>query len=203
MWLVRGKSNKQDVRMFDVKARKYIDGATLKLHLKRFLLVVVSAHLMACSSADNSDLHSKLREIKSRPAGKIPPLPDFKPYQTFLYSASDSKDPFKMFDSDSVADVTTQEAGVASPSSDRNPEALEQYPLDTLRYVGQLVKDGDNWAIITSPDFIVHRVKVGNYLGQNYGKITVIEDDKILIVEVIPDETRGWIEREAALSLAE
>ncbi|MCW8918260.1 MAG: pilus assembly protein PilP [Gammaproteobacteria bacterium] len=158
--------------------------------------------LGGCSSLDNSDLDKRLAEIKARPAKKIPPLPVFKPYETFLYSASEEQDPFKLFDGLAIA-PTTEEMVADNPLKDRNLEALEQYPLDTLRYVGQLTTDGRDWAIITSPDLIVHRVQVGNYLGQNYGRITAIQQNKILITETIADDYRGWIERDAALSLSE
>jgi type IV pilus assembly protein PilP len=167
-----------------------------------FILMTMLMALAGCSSIDNSDLNNRLSEIKARPARKIPPLPVFKPYETFLYSASGEQDPFKSLDSMTMAPVEDERA-IDNPLGDRNPEALEQYPLDTLRYVGQLTTDGRDWAIVTSPDLIVHRVKVGNYLGQNYGRITAIQEDKILITETIADDYRGWIERDAALSLSE
>jgi type IV pilus assembly protein PilP len=158
--------------------------------------------LSGCSSTDNSDLDGRLAEIKARPAKKIPPLPVFKSYETFHYSSTDERDPFQSFDSINVA-LLPDEKLADNPLKDRNLESLEQYPLDTLRYVGQLTTDGRDWAIITSPDLIVHRVQVGNHLGQNFGRIIRIQQDKILIIETIPDDYRGWIERDAALSLLE
>lgn len=171
-------------------------------HLFNALTVVTFVLLAGCSADNNADLHEKLSAIKARPAGKIPPLPVFVPYQTFMYGAQDEEDPFKGFGEDSVEEKT-QDLPEGSPLGLRNLETLEQYPLDTLRYVGQLTKDGNEWAIITSPDMIVHRVKLGNHLGSNYGEIVEIHEDKILINEVIPDELGGWIKREAALSLME
>jgi type IV pilus assembly protein PilP len=167
-----------------------------------FVLMSLILSMAGCSSIDNSDLDQRLAEIKARPAKKIPPLPVFKPYETFQYSDAGEQDPFKVFDGSTVAESVDDKAA-DTPLKNRNPEALEQYPLDTLKYVGQLATDGKEWAIITSPDLIVHRVKVGNYLGQNYGRITAIQEDKILITETISDDYRGWIERDAALSLAE
>lgn len=164
------------------------------------VLLTLLLSMTGCSSIDNGDLNKRVAEIKSRPARKIPPLPVFKPYETFYYSAVTEQDPFKMFDGATISQ-TADDKLADSPLKDRNPEALEQYPLDTLRYVGQLTADGKEWAIITSPDMIVHRVKVGNYLGQNYGRIIAIQEDKILITETISDDYRGWIERDAALSL--
>jgi type IV pilus assembly protein PilP len=167
-----------------------------------FVTLTLLFIMTGCSSIDNSDLDRRLSEIKSRPAKKIPPLPVFKPYETFQYSDVSEQDPFKLFDGAIIAD-SADDLIANPPLTGRNPESLEQYPLDTLRYVGQLMADGKEWAIITSPDLIVHRVKVGNYLGQNYGLITAIQEDKILITETISDEYRKWIERDAALSLSE
>ncbi len=165
------------------------------------LLLVVCTVLAGCSAPDNADLHSRLNQIKSRPPGKIKPLPAFKAYETFAYEAMDEKSPFTIFDGGvETGDVSEV---MASPLQGRNLEALEQYPLDTLRYVGQLTTDGREWAIITSPDLVVHRVTVGNHVGKNYGEILGILEEKIVIEETIPDGMGGWIKREAGLSLTE
>lgn len=176
-------------------------GSTMRLWLNAIVVMMMSL-LTACSTDYNSDLHDRMAEIKARPAGKIPPLPVFVPYQTFMYAAQTKQDPFKGFGGEMI-DGPIQDIVEDTPLDGRNLETLEQYPLDTLRYVGQLTKDGNEWAIITSPDMIVHRVKVSNHLGSNYGEITKILEDKILIEETIPDEIGGWIKREAALSLME
>lgn len=191
----------QVIRM-SMKVPKVMENKNSGSNAGTIIVLMLLLATAGCSSIDNSDLDRKLSEIKSRPAKKIPPLPVFKPYETFYYSANDEQDPFKLFDSVILAPASEGKV-IDNPSKDRNLEALEQYPLDTLRYVGQLTADGKDWAIITSPDLIVHRVKVGNYLGQNYGQIIAIQEDKILITETISDDYRGWIERDAALSLSE
>ena len=157
--------------------------------------------LTGCSSNANDDLYSRLDEIKARPAGKIPALPVFKQYQIVKYKAAKLQDPFKNY-SGEVATVEVVEP-IETPLKGRNLEALEEYPLDTLRYVGQMVKDGYEWAIVTSPDMIVHRVKVGDHLGKNYGQIISIMEEKLHIEEIVPDELGGWVKRDAALSLME
>lgn len=170
--------------------------------LKLITLSVMVSSLVACASTDYSDLQDYIQRVKARPAGRIAPVPEFETYETFAYSASELRDPFKMFDSDAtVADETT--SGGLQPNINRNKEALEQYPLDTLHFVGDLQKDGEKWAIITSPDHLVHRVKVGNHLGTNFGEIVSITESKIIIKEVIQDGMGGWINREAELSLSE
>ena len=176
--------------------------------MKKSLLVVALVVIGGCASNSNDDLHNRIASIKAKPAGKIPPLPTFPPYETFLYAARNEQDPFKGFESDTAMQDSTQLQVVGSPLQMQgreggNLEALEEYPLDTLRYVGQLTKDGQEWAIVTSPDNIVHRVKEGNHLGTNYGEIVEIIEDKMIIEEIIPDEIGGWTKRDAALSLME
>ena len=170
--------------------------------LKLILLSLMLSMLVACANSDFSDLQSYIQQVKARPAGRIAPVPEFQTYETFAYSASDLRDPFKMFDSD--ASMIEEGSNTAlQPNINRNKEALEQYPLDTLHFVGDLQKDGENWAIITSPDHLVHRVKVGNHVGTNFGEIVSITETKITIKEIIQDGMGGWIEREAELSISE
>jgi len=174
----------------------------IKSYVRKACVVGLLGLLCGCSTNTNEDLHNRIASIKAQPAGKIPPLPVFAPYETFLYGARDKQDPFKGYESLGV-EVEGVAVDVQSPLAGRNLETLEEYPLDTLRYVGQLIKDEQEWAIVTSPDSIVHRVQKGNHLGKNYGEIVEILEDKILIEELIPDEVGGWVKRDAALSLME
>lgn len=166
------------------------------------LAATVMSVITGCTSDDNADLRAYIKEVKSRPAARIEPIPEFKTYEVFAYSAGKYRDPFLQFDNDAEM-VSTVEGGGVAPDKNRSKEALEEYPLDTLKYVGSLERGGENWAIVTSPDKIVHRVKAGNYIGTNYGKIVSIEEDKLNIVELVADGMGGWIEREAALSLGQ
>ncbi|MGM0593597.1 MAG: pilus assembly protein PilP [Pseudomonadota bacterium] len=170
--------------------------------------VVASALIVAmggCVNNDYSDLNSYIKSVKARPAGRIDPVPEFKTYETYTYSAADLRDPFEAFNNEAtvVEESETGEGDGLRPNRDRNKETLEEYPLDTLNFVGHLEKSGEKWAIITSPDDLVHRVKIGNHLGTNYGEIVAISETKIAVREIIQDGMGGWIEREAALSLSE
>ncbi len=183
-----------------------VDSMQIMMRPLRLVAVLcIAAVLASCSEHDHQDLYDYVNQVKARPAERIPPLPVFKPYETFEYSASSYRDPFRMFDheSNSVAVVDEKVSALLAEHENRNKETLEQYPLDTLKFVGQLERANNKWAIVTSPDNVVHRVKVGNYVGTNYGKIVRVDEEKIHIVEIIPDGMGGWIEREAALSLME
>jgi type IV pilus assembly protein PilP len=165
-------------------------------------VLALSVVLSGCSSSSMTDLMEYVDSVKAKPAGRIAPLPEFKTYETYAYSSSSLRDPFVMFEDEAeIVQPSATPGGGLRPDLSRHKETLEQYPLDTLKFVGQLEKDGNKWAIVTSPDSLVHRVKVGNHIGKNYGKITAVMEDKIIIRELVPDGMGGWIEREAGLSL--
>jgi type IV pilus assembly protein PilP len=155
--------------------------------------------LGGCGGQPHSDLVSYVNEIKSRQKGRIPPLPEIKPYETFAYSADELRDPFTAFVQEAVAAAT--DSGLR-PDMNRRREALEQFPLDALVFSGHLERDTELWALISAPDSMVYRVKVGNYMGSNFGEILEISENRIKLRELISDGSGGWIEREAALSLA-
>ena len=160
-------------------------------------LAGVCAALTACSSAD-TELQRFIDETKREPGGRVEPLPEIKPYQTFVYSASDMRSPFLPSSPGSGAGL----AGVR-PDQKRNREFLEQYSLDTLKMVGTLRLGGQMFGLVETKDGLVHRVTAGNHMGQAEGKITDITPSKISLVEIVPDSLGGYMERPAALGLNE
>ena len=82
-------------------------------------------------------------------------------------------------------------------------QALEGFPLDSLKFVGTIEKDGTTWGLITAPDKAIYRVQVGNHMGRNYGEIMSLNESTILLKEVIPNGSGGWVEREASLALSQ
>ncbi|MBV8784128.1 MAG: pilus assembly protein PilP [Gammaproteobacteria bacterium] len=155
------------------------------------------ALLTACSSADD-ELARFVEDTKKEPGGRVEPLPEIKPYETFVYSASDLRSPFLPSSPGSGAGL----AGVR-PDQKRNREFLEQYSLDTLKMVGTLRLGGSIFGLVQTKDGLVHRVSTGNHIGQAEGKITEISPSKISLVEIVPDSLGGYMERPAALALNE
>ncbi len=153
------------------------------------------AGLTACSSADD-DLAHFIAETNREGGGRVEPLPEVKPYQTFAYTAATLRSPFV------PASPRSIDGGVR-PDSKRNREFLEQYSLDTLRMVGTLNLGGKNFGLIETKDGLVYRVLPGNYIGQSEGRITEITPSKIKVREIVPDGLGGYIERPAALALNE
>ncbi len=183
------------------------NGASAKLTL----VVSLGALLLGgCVSRDMSDLESYAQKTLARPGGRLEPLPEIRPYEAYTYQSggAGARNPFKLFyekQPEQVADA--QESGLTEEMEHelrhRNREELEQFELDSLAMVGTLENSGEEWAIVRDPDGVVHRVKVGNYLGLNVGKITNIYEDRIELREIIKDSQGRWQEREAAVALSE
>ena len=167
------------------------------LRLLCVALACGSAALTACSSADD-ELTRFIEDTKKEPGGRVEPLPEIKPYETFVYAASDLRSPFLPSSPGSGAGL----AGVR-PDQKRNREFLEQYSLDTLKMVGTLRLSGQMYGLVETKDGLVHRVTVGNHMGQAEGKITDISPSRISLVEIVPDSLGGYMERPAALGLNE
>jgi len=167
----------------------------------RFLCVGLAclgyAALSACSSADDG-LARFIEETKHQPGGRVEPLPEIKPYETFVYADSEMRSPF-------MPSAPGAGAGLAGvrPDAKRNREFLEQFSLDTLKMVGTLRLGGSMYGLVQTKDGLVHRVSVGEHLGQAEGKITEILPSRISLVEIVPDSLGGYMERPAALALNE
>lgn len=167
------------------------------LRLLAVVIACASAALTACSSADD-ELQRFIDETKREPGGRVEPLPEIKPYETFVYSAADMRSPFMPSSPGAGAGI----AGIR-PDQKRNREFLEQYSLDTLKMVGTLRLGGQMFGLVETKDHLVHRVTAGNYMGQAEGRITQITPSKISLVEIVPDSLGGYMERPAALGLNE
>lgn len=171
---------------------------------RRLLPVALCLLLVGCGGDSMGDLRNYVKDVLARKSTKVEPLPEFKRYETYAYQSSDAVDPFQPFFQDSRAAVAkTQPDNGIRPDPNRNKEELEAFPLDSLRMVGTLEQGETVWGIIKDPQGVVHRVQVGNYMGQNYGKIMDIQEDRIELLEIVPDGQGGWMENQAALALAE
>ena len=167
-----------------------------------FLLMMLTA-MTGCTEG-MSDLEAWVADVKSRPHKGVEPLPEVIPYKTFVYQQGDRRDPFD--DSifrPKIGQTAPKHFSSITPDTNRVPEYLESFPLDTLRMVGTMQQNEQTWALIKTPDNTIQRVLDGNYLGQNNGKIISITDDKVELAEIIPDEFGGWRERSTSIALSE
>ncbi len=161
-----------------------------------WVAVLIGCVLVAGCSSGQGALKQWIAQVKKRQGGRIEPLPEVKPYESFKYSASNLRSPFQ------PQGPSNTGPSAVRPNQRRNREFLEGFPLDTLRMVGTMKIGGRFYGLIETKDGLVHKVQPGNYVGESDGKITSITPSKISIVEIVPDGLGGYIERPASLALA-
>lgn len=163
--------------------------------------IVAGAALILAGCSDGGsrgyqDIDNYMAEMKARPTGNIEPLPKFRPYEAFTYQASAMRSPFKQ---PVKIELTTEQLNSnIQPDPDRVKQYLEQFEMDSFRLVGSISNDEGFWGLVRGADG-VHRVRVGDYLGRNHGRITYIDDQELRVTEVVPAGPRYWIERPRVL----
>jgi type IV pilus assembly protein PilP len=166
-----------------------------------FALVAFTLLLAGCEGRQD-DLSRYIAEVKERPATPIPPIPPVRTYTPYTYEGLTGRDPFRQSTTEGADQVaqTTNTSG-PRPDLDRPREYLERFELDTLVMVGTFNKEASEWALIKDPDGVIHRISVGNYMGQNHGKVSSISNDEVQLSEFIADGVGGWLVRDASIAL--
>jgi len=165
------------------------------------LTAILALGVLSGCGEDLSDLNDYVAEVKARKSSDIEPIPQIKPYEPFTYVGEGQRDPFKpVVQASSGPERSTSNL---SPDFGRNREALEEFPLDALRMAGTFRIAGSTFALIKAPDNIVHRVRAGDHMGQNFGQIVAIDDTEVRLVEIIPDGLGGYMKRDAAIAISE
>jgi len=161
-------------------------------------LLAASLALAACTGEQHADLKQFVKDSENLPHGRIPPLPEVKPYEPFTYSAFDLTDPFKPR---KIEPPKNAGAGGIQPDLNRRREPLEAYALENLRMVGTLQQKKAIYALVKTPDNNLFRVKPGNYMGQNFGRIVTISDTAVKLREIVQDSLGSWEEKDQTLQL--
>ncbi|WP_299731865.1 pilus assembly protein PilP [uncultured Endozoicomonas sp.] len=144
------------------------------------------------------DIDAYMADVKTRPMGNIEPLPQFRPYEAFTYQASAMRSPFKQ--PVKVALSSDQLNSNIKPDASRVKQYLEKFEMDSFRLVGSISNDEGFWGLVRGSDG-VHRVKVGDYIGRNHGRITYIDEQELRVTEIVPAGPKYWIERPRILPL--
>jgi type IV pilus assembly protein PilP len=154
--------------------------------------------LAGCEGGEQQELRAELASLTKDVRGKVDPLPVVKPYEPVPYTAYDLADPFGPAKIQLVAAKGAGKGGGGlQPDLNRPKEPLEAFPIETLKMVGTLERGRQTFALVKA-DSGLYRVRVGNYLGQNFGVITKITDG-----ELVQDAGGDWAERESTLLLQE
>ena len=164
-------------------------------------MLLATSVLGGCSGANLSDLDVFMDEKRARPGGIIAPIPTFKAYEAFSYSATVKRSPFdRPIEVREIAQL--QAISAVRPDEGRAKEFLEQFTFDSLSMVGKLERDNTDWTLILDPEGGVHRVTQGNFVGRNHGKIVEMTDTYLAVVEIVSDGSAdGWVERPRTIKL--
>ncbi len=165
--------------------------------MRRPATVLIALALAGCGGSGMEDLQTFVTETGKDAQGKIDPLPEVKPYEAFSYAAFDLPDPFK------PRKLTAGGGGGLQPDLARPKEPLESFSLETLKMVGVMTRKGTTHAIIRTPDNAIYHVRVGNYIGQNFGRVTHIADSEVTLHEIVQDSAGDWSDRTSTLILQE
>jgi type IV pilus assembly protein PilP len=159
--------------------------------------------LAGCGDGGVHEVKQWMDEVRRQTKPSIPKLAEPKKFAPFVYSAKAEVDPFSPAKlAVAMAKAHASAGGGLKPDFDRRREPLENFPLDQLKMVGTLQKAGMSFALL-QVDKNVYQVKVGNYIGQNFGMITRITDTEVGLKEIVQDASGDWVERQAKLELQE
>lgn len=162
-----------------------------------FAMLGMTFGLAACSG--QGDLHEWVAQVKARKGAPLPALPVVKTFETFLYQDQDRRDPFEP----APPEANTQTAAGPHPDQNRPREPLEAFPLDSLKMVGTIGAKGSVEGLVKDPQGVIHQVRVGDYMGQNYGHVTQVTSSEVDVVELVPNGSGGWMERDASVALGD
>lgn len=173
--------------------------------LRLTLCVAAAALVAACSSSDEKQIQEWMAEVKASMKPTTQPVPEPKEFSPYVYEGRGSVDPFdpqKIVMAVARQQQARVSASAIKPDLERRRETLEGFPLDQIRMVGMMRQGGANVALLET-NGATHLVRVGNYVGQNFGLITRISETEVQLKEIVQDAAGEWVERPAKLELQE
>jgi len=172
--------------------------------LTLILLTLIIALLQGCGQGSHADLQQFVEDAYKEERPDIEPLPIIEPYKGFEYSAGDENDPFALSNIANARDDSGNLIGQRT-DIDRRREHLEKFPLDALSMVGTMSKDGIPWVIVKTATGTAHLATVGNYMGENEGKIREIlpDEQRVILVENVLDSAGRLVSRDVEITIDE
>ena len=169
---------------------------SVKSTLKSLCLGLISLVLIACGSGEGDDLELFMQNAGNTMSPKIKPLPEVKTYIAFQFNADGSlADPFH-------PRKVIHKSGVLQPNLKRPKETMEGYAIESVSFVGMISKNNLTYALLKTPDNGIQQVKIGNFVGQNFGLVTQITESELVLKEIVQDDISGdWVERVSKLAL--
>ena len=171
--------------------------------LRHVGVVLAASLLVACGAEEHSDLKQELDAATKDFRGRVDPLPQVKPYEPVPYTAEGQVDPFR---SERIEVAQSGRSSAAASKiaehEKRLKEPLEAFPLESIQMLGTITQDKETFALVKAGPNL-YRVRKGNYMGQNFGVITAIDEVQISLKELVQDSGGEWVERESSLQLVE
>src|SRR5690242_3246077 len=173
--------------------------------MRRAALVAIgcAALIAGCTADEHGDLKKELAELTKDFRGRVDPLPQVKPYEPVPYTGEGQVDPFRP---ERIEVAQARRAGgnakLIEEQRKRPPEPLEAFPLESIQMLGTISQGKETFALVKAGPNL-YRVRKGNYMGQNFGVITAIDEAQISLKELVQDGAGEWVERQSALQLLE
>ena len=167
---------------------------------------LAGALLAGCGASGQEELQQWMAEQRAATHPHVTPIPEPKKFTPQAYTEESGTDPFSNVKLTQAlkreSTQATSNAALVAPELARRKEPLEAYPLDSMKMVGSLIKEGHPVALLRV-DNLLYQVKPGNYLGLNYGKIVKVDETEVVLREIVQDAAGEWTERTATLQLQE
>ena len=165
--------------------------------------VLSAGLLVGCGAEEHTDLKQELAQATKDFRGRVDPLPQVKPYEPVPYTAEGQVDPFRRERIEVVqAGKSSASASKIAEHEKRLKEPLEAFPLESIQMLGTITQDKETFALVKAGPNL-YRVRKGNYMGQNFGVITGIDELQISLKELVQDSGGEWVEKESSLQLVE
>jgi type IV pilus assembly protein PilP len=164
------------------------------------LAVACGALLLAGCDSGRGELQAWMDETRRQTPVVVEKVDEPKKFQPFRYQAAGEVDPFSLGKLKVAGTAAARASGGLAPDTSRRREPLEAFPLDNLRMVGNL-RQGSAHVALLQAEAALYQVRVGNYLGQNFGRVMRISDSEVAVREIVQDAAGDWVERETALQL--
>jgi type IV pilus assembly protein PilP len=165
-----------------------------------------AALLAGCGASGQEELQQWMTDQRAATKPHVTPIPEPKKFVPQAYTQDGTTDPFSNIKLTQAlkreSSQATSNAQLVAPELARRKEPLEAFPLDAMKMVGSLLKEGQPVALL-KVDNLLYQVKPGSYLGQNYGKITKVSETEVVLREIVQDAAGEWTERTATLQLQE
>jgi type IV pilus assembly protein PilP len=169
-------------------------------------LLWIAGVLTACGSSSGDELREWMAAQRAQAQPRVIPMAEPKQFKPESYTLTNEADPFGKLKLTQAlgkeANLAASNGALIAPELKRRKEPLEEFPLDSMTLVGSMVRDKKPVALVKVGP-LLYQVRLGDYLGQNYGRVVKIVENEITLREIVQDAIGEWIERPASLLLQE